>query len=59
MFHYVSLALATPLTPVYLVILAAITAGVVVNILRERRLASQIVAGMVLVPLILRLLLIK
>lgn len=59
MSHYLALAFATPLTPVYLLILASLTAGVVVNILRERKLASQIVAGMVLVPLILRLLLIK
>mgnify|MGYP000877322665 FL=1 len=59
MSNCVDLAFATPLTPLYLVILGSIAAAVVANILRERRLVSQIVGGMVLIPLILRLLLVK
>jgi len=59
MARYVDLAFATPLTPVYLVILGAIVVAVVANILRERRLVWQIIGGMVLIPLTLRLLLVK
>lgn len=56
---YFSLAVSSWLTPIYLLMLAIVIIAVTANILRERRLSAQIVGGMVLVPLILRLLLIK
>jgi hypothetical protein len=56
---YFSLAVSSWLTPIYLLMLAIVIIAVTANILRERRLSAQIVGGMVLAPLILRLLLIK
>lgn len=56
---YFSLAVSSWLTPIYLLMLAIVIIAVTANILRERKLSAQIVGGMVLVPLILRLLLIK
>jgi hypothetical protein len=56
---YLRLATSSWLTPIYLLMLAATIMAVAANILRERKLSAQIVGGMVLVPLILRLLLIK
>lgn len=59
MSNYLSFAFASWLTPIYLVILAVITAGVITNILKEEKIPAQIVGGIILIPLVLRLLLIK
>lgn len=56
---YLRLALSSWLTPLYLLMLATTIVAVIANILRERKLSAQIVGAMVLVPLILRLLLVK
>ncbi len=47
------------MTIVYLVILACVLALVVWNMITEEKLVNQLTAMMVIVPLILRLLLIK
>jgi|LSQX01.3.fsa_nt_gb hypothetical protein len=49
----------TPITIVYLVILACVLALVVWNLFTEKKFTNQITAAMVTIPLILRLLLIK
>ena len=59
MSKYLSYAFASWLTPIYLIILAIITVAVIQNILKEEKLLSQIVGGLILIPLVLRLLLIK
>ena len=56
---YFANAVASGLTPIYLVVLATITVAVIRNILEEEKLSSQIVGALVLIPLVLRLLLIK
>lgn len=57
--QYLSLAFASWLTPFYLIILALIVWAVIKNILKEERFLHQIIGGLVLVPLLLRLFLIK
>lgn len=56
---YFKLATASWLTPIYLLMVAITVAAVVANVLKQRRLSAQIVGGMVLVPLLLRLLMVK
>ncbi len=56
---YFKLATANWLTLIYLIMLAVTVVAVAVNILREEKLSAQIVGGMVLIPLMLRLLLVK
>lgn len=56
---YFANAVSSWLTPIYLVVLATITVAVIRNILEEEKLSSQIVGALVLIPLVLRLLLIK
>lgn len=56
---YFKLATASWLTPIYLLMLAVTVVAVAANILREEKLSAQIVGGMVLIPLVLRLLLVK
>lgn len=57
--QYFSYAFAGWLTPIYLLILALITAAVVKNILDEEKPLNQVIGGIVLIPLLLRLFLIK
>ncbi|MCR4424874.1 MAG: hypothetical protein NUW23_01605 [Firmicutes bacterium] len=59
MSNYLRFATSGWLTPIYLLILAGIVLGVAANVVRERRMSAQIVGGMVLIPLLLRLTLIK
>lgn len=59
MSSYFSNAFAGWLTPFYLLMLAAITLAVIQNIIKEKNLPQQIVGGLILVPLLLRLFLIK
>ncbi|OPZ62850.1 MAG: hypothetical protein BWY85_01945 [Firmicutes bacterium ADurb.Bin506] len=56
---YLKLATASWLTPIYLLMVAITVVAVVANVLKQRKLSAQIVGGMVLVPLVLRLLLVK
>jgi len=53
------LATASWLTPIYLLMVAITVVAIVANVLQQRKLSAQIVGGMVLVPLLLRLLLVK
>ncbi len=57
--NYLSLAFGSWLTPIYLIILAVLIWGVIENIVGEERLPEQVVGSLVLVPLLLRLFLIK
>lgn len=59
MSRYLNLAFAGWLTPIYLLILAVIAVAVIYNIMQEEKPLAQIVGGMVLIPLLLRLFLIK
>lgn len=59
MSSYFSNAWAGWLTPFYLLMLAAIALAVIQNVLKEKDLPKQIVGGLILVPLLLRLFLIK
>ncbi len=56
---YFKLATASWLTPIYLLMVAITVVAIVANVLQQRKLSAQIVGGMVLVPLLLRLLLVK
>jgi hypothetical protein len=47
------------LTPFYLLMLAVITLAVIQNVLDEEDLPQHIVGGLILVPLLLRLFLVK
>lgn len=59
MSNYLSHAFASWLTPIYLIVLAIITVAVMQNVLKEEKALAQIVGGIILIPLVLRLLLIK
>lgn len=56
---YFRLATSSWLTGMYLIMLAVTIVAVAVNIIRERRFSAQLAGGMVLIPLILRLMLVK
>lgn len=59
MSKYFGLAFSSWLTAVYLLLLALIAGAVIQNILQEEKPLGQIVGGAVLIPLLLRLFLIK
>ncbi|MGB4338233.1 MAG: hypothetical protein WBK10_06670 [Bacillota bacterium] len=56
---YLRLATASWLTPVYLLMVAVTAVAVATNVLKQRSLSGQVIGGMVLVPLLLRLLMVK
>lgn len=56
---YLRLATASWLTPVYLLMVAVTAVAVATNVLKQRSLSGQVIGGIVLVPLLLRLLMVK
>ncbi|NLL47507.1 MAG: hypothetical protein GX249_02890 [Firmicutes bacterium] len=47
------------LTPFYVLMLAVITLAVIQNVLKEENLPQQLVGGLILIPLLLRVFMIK